>query len=176
MLFAWGHYLSDFVNSRVGEFVWTSTPYDLDEVEHSEWLAQRFLKMQSQWRQTKQVEAKLEAQQFTAHDKTIRERLELSEEDLLTRLTLVARYSVELASHPSLLLFGGVESAARAHTRARRTARPSIVPKKRIAGQGAQPVLETEMTPRGPVQVICRPCDQIDVSATNGLCIAKYCR
>ena len=66
MLFAWGDYLSDFVNSRVGEFFWESTLFGLDEVEHSEWLAQKFLKMQSQWRQeTKQLEAKLEALQFS---------------------------------------------------------------------------------------------------------------
>lgn len=38
LLFAWGDYLSDFVNSRVGEFVWTSTLFGLDEAEHSKWL------------------------------------------------------------------------------------------------------------------------------------------
>ena len=95
MLFAWGDYLSGFVNSRVGEFVWSTTLYGLDEVEHSEWLAQKFLKMQSQLRQeTKQFEAKLETLQFTAQDKAIRERLELSEEDLLTNLTLVSSHNI----------------------------------------------------------------------------------
>lgn len=94
-VFAWGDYLSDFVHSRVGEFVWTSTLFGLDEAEHAEWLVPKFLSMQSRWqRSIEQIDTKLGMLRFTDSDRELRERLELTEEDLVTHLTLILHYNV----------------------------------------------------------------------------------
>jgi hypothetical protein len=93
--FAWGDYLSDVVFSRVGEFFWSSAINSLDELDHSDWLAMKFSEMRKELTvRSSQLEQELAALQFSDLDRTIGVRLNRSEEDLLTSLSLVSNYNL----------------------------------------------------------------------------------
>ena len=93
-LIAWGDYLSDFVHSRVGEFIWGTALYGLDEVEHPEWLAAKFIKMQSEQSSGRmQIRNALDAIQLTERDAMILDRLDWTSDGLLTHFNLVAGYN-----------------------------------------------------------------------------------
>ena len=93
-ILAWGDYLSDLVHSRVGEFIWSSALFGLDEVEHPEWLGERFRRMQSERiKLNEQTKSALERITFTPRDAKILERINWSEESLLTHCKLIAGYN-----------------------------------------------------------------------------------
>jgi len=93
-LFAWGDYLSDLVHSRVGEFIWSSAIFGLDEVGYPEWLGARFLKMQHERSSSHdEIDNALRTIKLTDRDATILDRLNWTSEHLLTHLKLVAGYN-----------------------------------------------------------------------------------
>jgi hypothetical protein len=93
-LFAWGDYLSDLVHSRVGEFIWSSALFGLDEVDHPEWLRARFLKMQHERSSSRdEIDNALGTIKLTDRDATIVDRLNWTAGYLLTHLKLVAGYN-----------------------------------------------------------------------------------
>jgi hypothetical protein len=93
-LFAWGDYLSDLVHSRVGEFIWSSVLFGLDEVDHPNWLGAKFLKMQREESSAhNQIENALGTIKLTDRDAMILDRLDWTSESLLTHFKLVAGYN-----------------------------------------------------------------------------------
>jgi hypothetical protein len=93
-LFAWGDYCSDLVQSRVGEFIWSSALHLIDELKHPEWLGAKFLKMRSELSSRReQIKNALGAIQLTDRDSMILHRIAWTSENLLTNFSLVAGYN-----------------------------------------------------------------------------------